>query len=94
MHRFLILSAFLLGAAFTPMTLKADDDQHGRRYYDREHRDYHAWNNREDRAYRVYLGEHRRHYREFSRETRYGRVHYFRWRHDHPDSALFKVEVR
>jgi len=93
MRRFLILSGFLLGAALiAPLAVNADD--HDRRYYDRDHRDYHEWNSREDRAYRVYLGEQHRSYREFSRETRYRRAHYFRWRHRHPDSTLFRVEVR
>jgi len=92
-RRFLILSGFLLGAALiAPLAVKADD--HDRRYYDRDHRDYHEWNTREDRAYRVYLGEQHRNYREFSRETRYRQAHYFRWRHRHPDSTLFRVEVR
>jgi hypothetical protein len=93
MRRFLILSGFLLGAALiAPLVVNADD--HDRRYYDRDHRDYHEWNTREDRAYRVYLGEQHRNYREFSRETRYRQGHYFRWRHRHPDSTLFRVEVR
>ena len=35
------------------------------RYYDRNHRDYHEWNDREDRSYRLYLGEHHRDYRDF-----------------------------
>lgn len=93
MRRFLILSGFLLGAALiAPLAVHADDRD--RRYYDRDHRDYHEWNSREDRAYRVYLGEHHRNFREFSREPRYRQTHYFRWRHRHPDSTLFRVEVR
>jgi hypothetical protein len=92
MHRFLILSGFLLGAALlAPVTVTADDH---RRYYDREHHDYHQWNGQEDRAYRVYLGEQHREYREFYRVRSSERVHYFHWRHEHPDSVLFKVEVR
>ena len=94
MRRFLILSGFLLGAALiAPMTVNADDDHH-RRYYDRDHRDYHEWNGHEDRAYRVYLGEQHQNYREFYRVRRSRRTHYFRWRHEHPDSVLFNVQVR
>jgi len=55
------------------------------RYYDREHRDYHEWNDREDRSYRVYLGERHRHYREFHHINRREQNHYWRWRHNHPD---------
>ena len=79
---------------FVPVALTADDHHDERRYYDRDHRDYHTWNNQEDRAYRVYLGERHRDYREFHREKRNRQREYFRWRHEHPDSALFKVEIR
>ena len=94
MKRFLILSGFVLGAAFiAPVTMTADD-HHDRRYYDRDGRDYHVYNDREDRAFRVYLGEQHRNYREFHRVKRDEQRQYFRWRHEHPDRVLFKVEIR
>jgi hypothetical protein len=94
MHRFLILSAVFFSATLiTPVTAKADDHRE-RRYYDRDGRDYHTWNSQEDRAYRVYLEEHRREYREFRGRKAAEQREYFRWRHEHPDHALFKVEVR
>jgi hypothetical protein len=55
------------------------------RYYDRNHRDYHEWNDREDRSYRVYLGERHRDYREFHRNNRREQSNYWNWRHSHPD---------
>ena len=55
------------------------------RYYDRNHRDYHEWNDREDRSYRVYLGEHHRDYREFHNNSRREQSNYWNWRHSHPD---------
>ncbi len=55
------------------------------RYYDRNHRDYHEWNDREDHSYRLYLGEHHREYREFSRNNRREQGNYWKWRHTHPD---------
>jgi hypothetical protein len=96
MQRFLILSAFALSAALlAPVAARADDrDRHERRYYDRGGRDYHAWNSNEDRAYRHYLAEQHREYREFRRVRRPQQQEYFRWRHDHSDNALFKVEIR
>ena len=95
MKRLLILSGFLFGAAFlAPVAMTADDD-HERRYYDREGRDYHAYNNQEDRAYRAYLREQHRDYREFRKVKRDQQRQYFRWRHEHPDHVLFpKVEIR
>jgi hypothetical protein len=55
------------------------------RYYDRNHRDYHEWNDNEDRSYRVYLGERHRDYREFRLTTRRQQSDYWNWRHSHPD---------
>jgi hypothetical protein len=55
------------------------------RYYDRSHRDYHVWNDGEDRSYRVYLGERHRDYREFRLNTRRQQDNYWTWRHNHPD---------
>jgi hypothetical protein len=94
MRRFLILSALFAGAALLAPVAARAEDQHYKRYYDRDGRDYHTWNGQEDRAYRVYLGEQHRDYREFGRVRAAQRREYFRWRHDHPDSALFKVEIR
>lgn len=55
------------------------------RYYDHNHRDYHEWNDREDRSYRVYLGEHHRDYRESNRNSHHEQSNYWNWRHNHPD---------
>ena len=96
MHRFLILSAFVISAAFVvPSVARADDrNHHEKRYYDKEGHDYHTWNNNEDRAYRQYLGEQHRDYRDFHGAKRGEQQQYFTWRHTHPDNTLFKVEIR
>ena len=93
MKHSLILSGFLLGAAFlAPVTMSADD--HDKRYYHREGRDYHLYDHQEDRAYRVYLGEQHRDFVEFRRMKHKEQEHYFRWRHEHSDHVLFKLEVK
>ena len=97
MHRFRILSGLLLGAALiVPVAVRAagDDRDHEKRYYDRDGRDYHQWNDHEDRAYRLYLGEQHQEYREFRRVKPAHQKEYFKWRHEHPDDTLFKVEIR
>jgi hypothetical protein len=96
MSRFFLFSALVLSSAMmVPVSAKADDrDHHERRYYDRRGHDYHTWNGNEDRAYRAYLDEHHRPYRDFGRVGRGERDNYWGWRHQHPDSALFKVEIR
>jgi len=92
MKRF--LGVFLLGAASLAPVVMTADDHHDKRYYDREGRDYHVYNSQEDRAYRVYLGEQHRDYREFNKVNRSQQQQYFKWRHEHSDQVLFKVEVK
>ena len=91
MNRFLVVSGLLLGIAWlVPVAGRAEE----KRYYDRDGRDYHTWNDHEDRAYRVYLGEQHREYVAFPKAKRVHQTEYYRWRHQHPDNTLFKVEVR
>ena len=96
MHRFAIVSAMFAGTALVgPPVVNAEDHnvRHERRFYDRDGRDYHSWNDHEDRAYRMYLGEQHREYLDFGRVREPQRREYFRWRHDHPDSVL-RLDVR
>ena len=96
----MLLGCLTLGAALiAPTAVRADNNknhkkQHYKRYYDRNGRDYHEWNENENRAYRVYLQENHREYREFRIVRRPQRQEYFGWRHSHPDTTLFKVEIR
>jgi len=55
------------------------------RVYDPYHRDYHNWDDREDRAYRSYLAERHREYREYDRQSHHDQRNYWNWRHSHPD---------
>jgi hypothetical protein len=93
-HRFLILSVLCAGATFIAPAAMMADNHHDKRYYDWEGHDYHTWNGQEDRAYRVYLGEQHREYREFNKTKAPQQREYFKWRHDHPDNVLFKVELK
>lgn len=78
----LLLSAALLAPVVVPVPLKADPPH---RYYDRDRRDWHEWNEREDHAYRRYLEERRLKYHEWARAKRAEQRAYWRWRHGHPD---------
>ena len=94
--KFLMMAGLSAAAVFlTAAPVMADDrdDHHAKRYYDKDHRDYHAYSNQEDRAFRIYLAEQHRDYREFRRENRAEQQRCFRWRHEHPDHMLFKVEI-
>jgi hypothetical protein len=55
------------------------------RYYDNVNRDYHSWNNEEDRHYRDFLNDHHRKYKAFSRLSKKQQREYWQWRHDHED---------
>jgi len=58
------------------------------RFYDENGRDWHNWNESEDRAYREYLTENRKEYREFSQLNAYDQQNYWVWRHANPDRTL------
>ncbi len=99
MQRIRILAGFALAAAMlVPAVVRADDHPYNkryydnRRYYDRDGRDYHIWNQGEDRAYRFYLNDQHRPYREWRAVKSRDQVEYFRWRHTHPDSVIFVVK--
>ncbi len=55
------------------------------RIYDRDHKDYHNWDDREEHSYRLYLTDHRRPYVEFHSQRDRDQRNYWKWRHKHPD---------
>lgn len=89
------LTALVLGAALcVPVAqLRADDKHHdrekARRYYDQQKRDYHEWNEREDRAYRRWREERRERYQDFARANKRQQREYWQWRHSHSDTMLW-----
>jgi hypothetical protein len=92
MHRFLhtalLGAALLVPVAITPAALRADD----RTYHDADHNDDHAWNNHEDRAYRMYVKQNHRRYRDFAKLPPADQQGYWNWRHEHSDAVL-KIDV-
>jgi hypothetical protein len=94
MKRFLILSALALSTMMIgPVTARAGAPSE-KRYYDKSGKDYHTWNTNEDHAYRAYLTEQHQQYRDFNKTNRGQQQQYFAWRHQHPDNALIKVEIK
>ena len=71
-----------------PVNKLVDDDKRRvKRYYDREHKDYHPWDEREDGAFRRWWQEERREtYRPFLKLKREEQSEYWKWRHEHPDN--------
>ncbi len=77
-----VLSAFMLA----PLSAQ----EVSIRLYDRDHKDYHNWDDRENRAYNRYLADqHRERKHEFKEESRENQRNYWRWRHEHNDQVLF-----
>jgi hypothetical protein len=94
-----LLSFLMLSTAwFAPVAARADNDnkkqQQNKRYYDEKNHDSHEWNDNENRAYRSYLQENHQEYRDFSKVKAPQQQAYFGWRHEHPDSVLFKLDIR
>ena len=97
MHRGnkLLVSLFMSAALAAPIGVNAvarpqddrdrerHDERAERRVYDREHRDYHSWNDREDSTYRRWLEERHEGYRDFNRLKRREQRDYWNWRHSH-----------
>ena len=82
----LISSLFLTTALLAPAAIRANAaPQISVRVYDRDHRDYHNWNDNEDRSYRVYLGERHREYHPYAELRAKEQRAYWNWRHRHPD---------
>ena len=88
---FFVLSAALaapsaINAAGKPQDNgRQEENRRENRVYDRDHRDYHNWDDREDRSYRVYLGERHREYHPFVELRVKEQRAYWNWRHRHPD---------
>jgi hypothetical protein len=80
---------FLAAVVVTPTVLVAEASAQDAtvqvKVYDRDHKDYHNWDDHEDRAYRSYLGERHKDYREYNKQNHKEQKNYWNWRHNHPD---------
>jgi hypothetical protein len=55
------------------------------RVYDRNHKDYHNWDDHENTAWGVYLTENHKKPHEYKAANRKEQSSYWNWRHAHPD---------
>jgi hypothetical protein len=55
------------------------------RVYDKDHNDYHNWDDNENRAWGVFLTQKHRKSHEFSTANKKEQSQYWNWRHSHPD---------
>ena len=87
------LAALCLSAALTTpiaalaMPAPQDDherheqEEHERRTYDQQYRDYHNWDSREDRMYREWLADRHYDYVDYDRLRPEDQRDYWNWRH-------------
>jgi len=94
------LSSLLLSTVLmSPVIVRAMDD-HDRdrdrdaqgRYYDPAYKDYHEWNEHEERAYRQYQKERHFENKEWAKAEKREQEQYWKWRHKHPDTVIFRDE--
>ena len=86
-HRY-IATLFMAGALAAPVSIMAAVPQEASvqvRVYDRDHKDYHNWDDNENRAWGRFLTENHRNSHEFSKSNKKEQSQYWNWRHSHPD---------
>src|ERR1700674_675747 len=83
-------SLFLAAAIASPVSTMAapvpQDAAVQVRVYDRDHKDYHNWDDNENKHWGVYLQENHLKEHDFKKATRKEQSGYWKWRHDHPDA--------
>ena len=91
MHRsYHYIASLLLTAALAgPVSLMAAPlPQEARvqvRVYDKQHKDYHNWDDNENRVWGQYLTENHKSPHEFSKANKSEQSQYWNYRHAHPD---------
>jgi hypothetical protein len=82
-HRY-IASLCLTAALVVPVAIVASPAPQDR-VYDRDHKDYHQWDDHERDAWGRFLAEKHRKDHEFAKANRKEQSEYWNWRHAHPD---------
>ena len=82
-------SLFLVAALAAPVTILAaratQEDHDRKRVYDKDHKDYHNWDDKENRAWGQFLTENHRESHEYAKSNKKEQSEYWNWRHSHPD---------
>jgi hypothetical protein len=87
-HRYICGALFTISLAVPATLLATPAPQEVKaevRIYDSEHKDYHNWDEREERAWGRFLDENHRKRHEFANAEKKEQAEYWKWRHTHPD---------
>ena len=89
-HRY-VASLFLTAALAAPVAIMAvpvpQEASVQVRVYDKDHKDYHNWNQNENHAWGQFQTEHHQKPYEFSKASKKEQSQYWNWRHAHPDKS-------
>jgi hypothetical protein len=81
----LVVAALGMPIARKAMSGPQEDHDRKNRVYDREHKDYHNWDENENRAWIRFNTENHREAHEFAKANRKEQAEYWDWRHAHPE---------
>src|ERR1700680_579852 len=91
-----ITSLFLTAALAAPVAIMAipvpqegrnqKEDRNQNRVYDKEHKDYHNWDDNENKAWGQYLTENHKSSHEYAKANKKEQSQYWNYRHAHPDN--------
>jgi hypothetical protein len=83
----LFITALFMGASLvTPMMVSANPQVSiGVKIYDRDHKDYHVWDDNEVKFYDGWRHDHPEYKVDFRKNSREQQSEYWKWRHEHPD---------
>jgi hypothetical protein len=87
-HRY-FASLFLTAALAAPLSMLAapvpQEASVQVRVYDKNHKDYHNWDDNENHAWGQYLTENHKSSHEYKKAHKKEQSQYWNWRHAHPD---------
>jgi len=83
-----ISSIFLAAALVAPGAIMAAPGPQADvqvRVYDSGHKDYHNWDDNENKSWGLYLSNNHKKSHEFKKASKKEQSNYWNWRHSHPD---------
>jgi hypothetical protein len=86
MHRtHFLASLVLIAGLIAPVSAIAAPGKAGVsvRVYDKDHKDYHNWDDYENKQWGVYLSQNHKKYHEYSKSNTKEQSNYWNWRHGH-----------
>jgi uncharacterized protein YxeA len=92
MKKLLLVLSVSVALTMPLCTYAAQDHHDDRGYYDKHHRDYHKWDDHEDRAWHMYWEQRHRPYVDWAAASEAQRQAYWDWRHNHSD-AILKIDI-